>query len=289
MVRTIDRLITTLAFLTIFGFVFTSAVWAETPSEKGRRLMEEIDSLPVMEKMTMETVLDIYDSQGKKIFSKKSRAATYNLNYRDKEKRLMRNIGYFFAPADDKGNASLMIEVPDSDDDQWVYLKGLRKPKRIVGSDKSSSFMGSDFSNGDVAARDIDDSEYVWLASEKVPFKGKSISTEKIESKFKSRQKSEDYGYSKTIVWMHPKSGLPFKIEYYNTNGQLAKKSKLLGFTVKKNRDGKKVYFPTGLAMKNVLKGTRTVMKMKNIKVEAAAKKIKPGIFKIEYMTRRWW
>lgn len=279
----------TMVFLTMCSFVVTSPAWAETPAEKGRRLMETIDSLPVMEKMTMETVLDIYDGQGKKIFSKKSRAATFNLNFRDKEKRLMRNIGYFYAPADDKGNASLMIEIADSDDDQWVYLKGLRKPKRIVGSDKSSSFMGSDFSNGDVGARDIDDSDYVWLAAEKVPFKGKSITTEKIESTFKNRQKAEDYGYSKTIVWMHPKSGLPFQMEYYDMNGQLAKKSRLLGFTVKKNRDGKKVYFPTGLEMQNVLKGTKTVMKMKNIKAESDAKKVNPGIFKIEYMTRRWW
>ena len=272
MARKLNQFIKTTALVTLVCCFFTFGLLAETPSEKGRRFMEQADSLPVIEKMIMETVLDIYDGQGKKIFSKKSRGATYNLNYGDKKKRLMRNIGYFFAPADDKGNASLMIELADGDDDQWVYLKGLRKPKRIVGSDKSSSFMGSDFSNGDISARDIDDSDYVWLGTEKVPFKGKFIKTEKIQSSFKNRQKAEDYGYSKIIVWMHPKSGLPFKIEYYSINGQLAKKSRLLGFTVKKNRDQQKVYFPTGMEMKNVLKGTKTIMKMKNIKVEAKAK-----------------
>jgi len=275
--------------MAVFSAVFSISLLAETPAEKGRRIMEGIDSLPVIEKMIMETVLDIYDGQGKKIFSKKSRSATYNQNFRDREKRLSKNIGYFYAPADDKGNASLMIELADGDDNQWVYLKGLRKPKRIVGSDKSSSFMGSDFSNGDISARDIDDSDYLWLGTEKVAFKGKKITTEKIQSTFKNRQKAEDYGYSKTIVWMHPKSGLPFKMEYYNLSGQLAKTSKLLGFTVQKNVDKKKVYFPAALEMKNVLKGTKTIMRLKNMKVESAAKKVKPGIFKIEYMTRKWW
>ena len=289
MVRTIYRFLITAWLMAVFSAVFSISLLAETPAEKGRRIMEGIDSLPVIEKMIMETVLDIYDGQGKKIFSKKSRSATYNQNFRDREKRLSKNIGYFYAPADDKGNASLMIELADGDDNQWVYLKGLRKPKRIVGSDKSSSFMGSDFSNGDISARDIDDSDYLWLGTEKVAFKGKKITTEKIQSTFKNRQKAEDYGYSKTIVWMHPKSGLPFKMEYYNLSGQLAKTSKLLGFTVQKNVDKKKVYFPAALEMKNVLKGTKTIMRLKNMKVESAAKKVKPGIFKIEYMTRKWW
>lgn len=263
---------------------------AETPQEKGLRIAKAVDALPTLEKMTSESVFKIYDSQDNLIFTKKSRAASLTKNYKDPDNRLSQSISYFFAPADDKGNGALMIEQPgDKDDDQWIYLKGLRKPKRVIGSDKSSSFMGSDFSNGDVASRDIDDYHYTWLASETVIFKGKKIQTEKIESEFKEQKKKEDYGYSRMVAWTHPKTGLIFKGETYDLNGQLFKKIRLLSFTVKKNKDGKKVFIPTGLEMKSVLKGTRTVMETKKIKAAKKAGNVKASIFNISYLTRKWW
>lgn len=275
--------------MTILSFFLVSTLQAETAQEKGRTLMEKVDGLPTMEKMISENVLNIYDSQGKKLFSKKSRAASYVKDFRDTDNKLSRSIAYFYAPADDKGNGALMTENKDKDDDQWIYLKGLRKPKRIIGSDKSSSYMGSDFSNGDVSSRDIDDSNYTWLATEKFNFKGKKLTVEKIEGSFKEEQMRSDYGYSKSIVWIHIQSGLPFKMEIYDLNGQLYKQAKLLSFTIKKNKDGKKVFIPTGLEMKNVIKGTKTIMQVKNIKTGKAVAKIKPGIFKTDYLTRKWW
>lgn len=270
-------------------FALSISVSAETPQEKGRRIMEEIRTLPALEKMMSETILDIYDAQGEKLFSKRSRTASYTKNFRDPDAKLSRSISYFYAPPDDKGNGALMIENAEGEDDQWIYLKGLRKPKRIIGSDKSSSFMGSDFSNGDISAKDIDDSNYTWLATETVAFKGKGIKVEKIQSAFKEQQLREDYGYSRTIAWMHPGSGLPFKMEMYNLNGQLYKRAQLLSFTIRKNRDGKKVFIPTGMEMENVIKGTKTIMNMDNIRTGDAAKNVEPEIFSVEYLTRRWW
>ncbi len=263
---------------------------AESPQEKGLRIATEIDALPQTEKMTSEAIFRIYDAQDKLVFTKKSRAASLTRNFNDPANRLSRSISYFFAPADDKGNAALMIEQPgDQDDDQWVYLKGLRKPKRIIGSDKSSSFMGSDFSNGDVASRDINDFDYVWLATEEIGFKDKKIKTEKIESEFKEQKKKEDYGYSKMIAWVHPQTGLIFRGDSYDLNGQLFKRATLLSFAVKKNKAGKKVFIPTGMEMKNLLKGTRTVMITKNIKVGKKTKNIKESMFNTSYLTRKWW
>ncbi len=282
--------------LTIIG-ILSIALWsttlaaslAETPQEKGWRIMKAVDELPTFQKSISENVFKIYDSQEKLIFTKKARAASYMENYKDPETRLSRGITYFYAPADDKGNAALMLEKEGDDDDQWLYLKGLRKPKRVIGSDKSSSFMGSDFSNGDVEARDINDYVFTWLATETVVFKGKELKVEKIQSEFKSQQQKEDYGYSKSIMWVHPKSGLVFQGEFYNLDKQLYKKAKLLAFLIKKNRDGKKVFVPTGMEMKNVLKGTKTIMQISNMRVENAAKKVDAPIFTLRYLTRKWW
>ncbi len=284
-----SQLIKATATIILVCFVFTTSLQAETPEEKGLRIATSIDNLPVLEKSIAETTLHIYDAQGKKLFSKKSRTASFTKSFRNPEKRLTRSISYFFSPADDKGNGALMIEIEGEDDDQWLYLKGLRKPKRVLGSDKSSSFMGSDFSNGDVTARDIADYHYKWLGTEKVKFRKKTLTVEKLQSIFKDEQKKEDYGTSKAVAWIHVKSGLVFKTDSYNLAGQLLKKGRLLSFKVRKNRDGKKVFITTGMEMKNVLKGTRTVMQMKNIKTGKKAAKIKPGIFKVDYLTRRWW
>lgn len=269
--------------------VFSPSALAETPAEKGKRLMDEVNALPTIEKSLAENTLDIYDTQGKLLFSKRSRMASYVQDFRDVDNKLSRSISYFYAPADDKGNGALMIENSEGDDDQWIYLKGLRKPKRVIGSDKSSSFMGSDFSNGDVAARDIEDSDYLWLGTEKIAFKSKKLTVEKIQGSFKDKSMRDDYGYSKSIAWIHVKSGLPFKMEIYDLNNQLYKEAKLLAFTIKKNRDGKKVFIPTSMEMKNVIKGTKTIMKMQNIKTEDQAQQVKPDIFNINYLTRKWW
>ena len=284
------KMIVRSGFLTLLVMLAgASLLFAETPEEKGLAIMQKIEQLPVVEKMLSETEMDIYDGQGKILFSKQSRIARYTENFRDADKRLSRSIGYFFAPADDKGNGSLMIEIPKDDDEQWIYLKGLRKPKRIVGSDKSSSFMGSDFSNGDIGPKDIEDYDYTWLGLESVSFKGKNIAVEKIQTVFKSKQMREDYGYSKSIIWIHSTTGLVFKGEMYNLEGQLEKTSTLIGFNTFKNRDDKTVFMPAETEMRNLLKGTKTHMKFKNIRVEKDADSINPEFFKVEYLTRRWW
>lgn len=262
---------------------------AETPREKGRNIMEKADALPVLEKVLNKVNLYIYNSRGEVVFTKKTRSARYYADFRDPQKRLVRTLASFYAPADDKGNGSLTIEIADDDDDQWIYLKGLRKPKRIIGSDKSSSFMGSDFSNGDMAPRNIDESDFTWLASETVPFKGKQIPVEKIQAVFKSKQQQKDYGVSKAVLWMHPKSGLVFKTEQYDLDGQLFKTTRLLAFKVLRNKDQKKVFMMTSSEVKSVLRGTKTIMKMSDVKTGSAAGSVKPGIFSIDYLTRRWW
>jgi len=267
----------------------TGNSFAETPAEKGYRIMEAVDSLPVVERFLSENIFKIYDAQGKLVFTKKARSANFVETYTDPKKRLSRSISYFYSPSDDKGNAALMFEIAGKDDDQWLYLKGLRKPKRVIGSDKSSSFMGSDFSNGDVSSNDLEESNYEWLGTDTVQFKGKTLKVDKIKTVFKSVKKREDYGYSKTILWMHKKSGLPFKAEMYDLQDQLYKIMLLKSFKVVKNRDGKKVFMVTGMEMKNILKGTRTEMSLLKLRTESKANKVSPAIFSLQYMTRKWW
>ena len=56
----------------------------------------------------------------------------------------------------------------EKDDDQWLYLPELRKTKRIASSDKSGSFMGTDFSYADMTRRVLDEWTYKLLKEDEV-------------------------------------------------------------------------------------------------------------------------
>ena len=77
---------------------------------------------------------------------------------------------FFLSPADVKNTAFLTYDYEDSnkDDDQWLYLPELQKVKRIASSDKSSSFMGSDFTYSDMTSRNVNDYTYEIMKETKV-------------------------------------------------------------------------------------------------------------------------
>ena len=106
-------------------------------------------------------------------------------------------IMFFLTPADVKDTAFLTYDYKDSskDDDQWLYLPALKKVKRIPTSDKSSAFMGSDFSYYDMTDRDLDD--YSYKIIKKTKLKGKDVVM--IESIPTNDRVIEESGYVKSI------------------------------------------------------------------------------------------
>jgi hypothetical protein len=69
---------------------------------------------------------------------------------------------FFLEPADVQNTAFLTYDYKDAnkDDDQWLYLPALRKSKRIASSDKSGSFMGSDFTYSDMTSIQLEDYDF---------------------------------------------------------------------------------------------------------------------------------
>jgi hypothetical protein len=58
----------------------------------------------------------------------------------------------FTKPSDVKGTKLLTWSHEDKDDSQWLYLRSLRRVKRIISKAKRSSFMGSEFSYEDFSS-----------------------------------------------------------------------------------------------------------------------------------------
>jgi len=109
-------------------------------------------------------------------------------------------IMFFLSPADvkDTGFLTYDYDAYEKDDDQWLYLPALRKSKRIASSDKSGSFMGSDFNYSDMTRRNLEDYDFKILKEDEV--RGHKVWL--IESTPRSRKVIEETGYKKSVVFV---------------------------------------------------------------------------------------
>ena len=257
--------------------------------KKGQEIMQKVDALPVMEKVFAEAELKIFDKQDNLLYTKQFRSATFFQDFGSPEKRLQRALSYFFSPADDKGNGAMVFEHPDSnDDDQFLYLRQTRKARRIIGSSKKDDYFGSDYSTGDVTRRRFQDYYFRSLGEDTIDFRGKQLKVEKIESQFKDPQKREDWGECKSIVWIHPSSGLVFKAERYDTQMQLHKVLTLTAFVKDKNKKGEDVYLVAGNDMRTLNRGTHSAFSVISRKYEADAG-FSTDIYTTDSFTKQWW
>jgi uncharacterized protein len=269
----------------VFGFVVSAL--SETAEEKGTRLMKTNDDQPIFQKVKGDTILKIFGSTGDLRFQKKLVMASYTENMGTNQQK-ENYLCYFLEPPDDSGNSYLMYNFKNEPDIKYVYLKGIRKAKKVTGADKRLSFFGSDFSNGDIGKPDFTECNYKTLPDTKMEFKGKVFDCNVVESLPKNDQILRETGYGRKLTYLEKKTMLTLKIEFYDENKIKQKELTLLSFITRNNINGQKVYYTTGLEMKNVKRGTRTELLFKNMRFEEEAN-ISPNIFSVEYMTRKWW
>ncbi|MGH0032192.1 MAG: outer membrane lipoprotein-sorting protein [Myxococcota bacterium] len=109
-------------------------------------------------------------------------------------------IMFFLSPADVEDTGFLTYDYDsEKDDDQWLYLPALHKTKRIASSDKSGSFMGSDFSYADLTDREVD--RYDWtMMEEEVLVRGEPCW--QIQGIPNTQDEIDETGYTKMIVFV---------------------------------------------------------------------------------------
>ena len=123
---------------------------------------------------------------------------------------------YFIAPADVRRTAFLVHKHADGNDDRWLYIPALDLVKRIAADDRSSSFVGSDFTYEDVSGRlpVLDAHELLGEESlgERPTFKVKSTPKE---------AGTADWDHK--LSWICQETKLPLKEEYYDKKGALVR------------------------------------------------------------------
>lgn len=143
--------------------------------------------------LTSKMKMTLIDKNGKK---RVRQLSTYAKDKGEDTLKLM----FFLSPADVKNTGFLTYDYEDSskDDDQWLYLPELKKTKRIASSDKSSSFMGSDFTYSDMTSRNVEDYTYKIMKEPVV----KGHKTWQMQVTPKTQKTIDETGYTKSIVFV---------------------------------------------------------------------------------------
>jgi len=126
----------------------------------------------------------------------------------------------FLYPPDIKGTATLTIEHTERDDDMWVYLPALGKVQRLVSRNKGDSYVGTDFSYGDIIGHKVGDYSHRLIGSE--TFEGAECFV--VESVPVSDRVLRDGGYGKRISWIRKDNFVSPKLEGYDPQGKLFKR-----------------------------------------------------------------
>jgi hypothetical protein len=155
-----------------------------------REIMERVEDRDEGNPSIVDVEMTLIDKSGKKRLRK---IRAFGMDRGEDELQLL----FFLSPADLKDTGFLTYDYDESgkDDDQWLYLPALKKTKRIASSDRSGSFMGSDFSYADLKSRDLDEYDFTLMKETEVD----GVEVWQIESVPRTKQEVKETGYTKTI------------------------------------------------------------------------------------------
>jgi len=125
----------------------------------------------------------------------------------------------FQAPRDVENTALLTWEAKDGNDDQWLYLPSVKKPKRIAASNKKNRFMGTDFAYEDLRAEPLAVHTYTLLGRAAIDGAACWV----IDAKPSTERQAADSGYSHRKLWIREDNHVTVKREFYDRQNRLDK------------------------------------------------------------------
>jgi len=243
--------------------------WALTPVE----IMEKNFVVTKYPDSTSETTMTLTNKAGKQRLRKTFGTTKLEPNGVD-NMRMTR----FLEPADVKGTVSLLIEHAEKDDDIWIYLPSVKKVRRLVSSNKKDSFVGTDFSYGDVIGHKVKEWDHKLVKEEEVDGKPCYV----IESTPKDANIKANTGYSKRVNWIEKDNFVTLKAVLYDEAGELLKEAK---FTNYSEVDPARHKWQAGqLETRNVQAEHSTVIHIDQIKVNIG---VKDDYFTTRYMEQQ--
>lgn len=190
------------------------------------------------------------------------------------EKRLIEML----EPEDMKGTIMLILDYDNKDDEMWIYMPALKKPRQVVSNKRGKSFMGTEFTLGDMAVTNIDDFTYKILGAEEVDATDCWI-LECIPTNYQVASKS---GYSRKILYIGKKDYITRKGMFFDLNGKLNKV--LIAGKVKMVDPATSEYMAFEMSIENVQNGRTSSISMDDVRLNHS---LKDEIFTVEFLEKK--
>jgi outer membrane lipoprotein-sorting protein len=175
----------------------------------------------------------------------------YFKDYGDTDKILM----VFQSPRDVAGTGYLSFSYDDEskDEDMWLYLPAMRRVRRITGSGKGDSFMGTDFTYEDMGSRS--------LARDTFSFQGEEAIDGEVCRVVEALPKDKSDPYGRRVIWVRKDSNIIAAADYYDRQGKLLKTLRVSDI---RKIDG--IWTARKMEMTNVQDKHSTLIEMSEIK-----------------------
>ena len=204
--RVILANISAAVFLTVTGI-------AVAQNQDARKIVESVYRQDTSKDAMWRGTLDVIDKKGT---SRKKGFAFRRLGSFGNSKTIVQ----FTDPPEVKGVGLLSINQRGANERQWMFTPAIQRVRRIAPQERGRRFLGTDFTNEDMAERVLEDFEYTLLAE------GEEIDgrkTWKVEAKPVEADRSQ---YKFVYLWVA--KDIPYTVlaEYYDESGKLARKLK---------------------------------------------------------------
>jgi len=273
------QLIPHIISITLFSFLVSQSCHA---SEDARDIMDRVDA---QQRAVSDATLSLshlsscpFSKKGKKIVCTESpreklmESVTKQLGEHKKDSQ---SISIILEPVREKGIGMLTYSYDDDsrDTESWLYLSALGKVKRMAsgsGEDREPvSLFGSEFTTEDMESGQTDEYEYKIL--QQGEYSGREVWVIEALPKPIRLRKTD---YSKTILWIDKARLVALKIQTYDRQNKLFKRT-----VFKKIEQINELWFARDMTMFNL-----KINRLSRMKTE----KISMGVeVKSEFLTQR--
>ncbi len=210
--KTPQQTLSLTALLAVLAMAGAPAAIAETPEEKGLRIMTEaeMDAKGFGDSEVTVTIV-LRNRHGEES------ARYFRIRTLEQADDGDKTLSVFVRPPDVRGTALLTHTHKVGDDDIWLYLPALKRVKRISSSNQSGSFVGSEFAYEDLGSQEVEKYTYRWLRDESCPGAA-MIECTRIE-RFPVNEHS---GYTRHEVWSDHEYR-PWRVDFYDRKNTLLK------------------------------------------------------------------
>lgn len=147
-------LLTCVAASFVPGTLAAAETGAACGGETGRAIMQRVHDRDRGDRAIQTWRMTLTNDRGEE------RERAVRMLYMDFPGGLQRRIIRFVSPADIRRTTFLNIEVENGTDDQYLYLPAYERVKRIANTERSRSFMGTDYTYEDILTRNVDADEH---------------------------------------------------------------------------------------------------------------------------------